>query len=145
VPARFRGFEAQGRFRVFEGRGTLDLVLGGDYVKAYDRTTGQALPRIPPLRLSAALEYAWSRWSAGVEARHARAQNRVAENELPTDDFTLVNASLGYSFQLEPVALQAFVRANNLFYREARSHVSFLKDIAPLPGRGVLAGLRGSF
>lgn len=145
VPAIFRGVEAQGRSRIYEARGALDLVLAGDYVKAYDRTTGQALPRIPPLRLSAGLEYVWNRWNAGAEVRHARAQNRVAENELPTDNFTLVNASLGYSFKLEPVALQGFVRVNNLFDRVARNHVSFLKDIAPLPGRGVLAGLRAAF
>jgi iron complex outermembrane receptor protein len=145
VPAIFRGFEAQGRFRVYEARGALDLVLVGDYVKAFDRTTGQSLPRIPPLRLQAGLEYSLNAWNAGVNVQHARAQKNVSQNELPTDDYTLVNASLGYSFKLEPVALQAFVRINNLFDSEARNHVSFLKDIAPLPGRGVLVGLRGSF
>lgn len=145
VPAMFRGFEAQGRFRMYEASGALDLVLVGDYVKAFDRSTGQSLPRVPPLRLQAGLEYSLRAWNAGVNVQHARAQRNVSQNELPTDGYTTVNASLGYSFGLEPFALQAFVRVNNLFDREARSHVSFLKDIAPLPGRGVLAGLRGSF
>lgn len=145
VPARFRGLEAQARLRILERSGTLDLVLKGDYVKAVDRSTGQPLPRIPPLRFTLGLEHAWNRWSAGAEAVHARAQDDVSPNELPTNGYTLVNASLGYTFELETVALRAFVRVNNLFDREARNHVSFLKDIAPLPGRGVLAGLRASF
>lgn len=145
VPALFRGFEAQGRFRVYEARGALDLVLVGDYVRAFDRNTGRSLPRIPPLRLQAGLEYSLNAWHAGINVQHARAQRNVSQNELPTDDYTLVNASLGYRFKREPIALQAFVRVNNLFDREARNHVSFLKDIAPLPGRGVLAGLRASF
>lgn len=145
VPARFRGVEAQGRFRIYERSGALDLVLKGDYVKAVDRPTGRPLPRIPPLRFTTGLEYAWDRWNAGAEVIHARAQGDVSPNELSTDGYTLMNASLGYTFKLEAVALQAFVRVNNLFDREARSHVSFLKDSAPLPGRGALAGLRASF
>jgi iron complex outermembrane receptor protein len=145
VPAMFRGFEAQGRFRVYETLGALDVVMKGDYVKAYDRTTGQPLPRIPPLRLTLGLDYVLERWNAGIEAQHARAQRNVSPNEGPTEDFTLVNASLAHTFKTEPMALQAFVRIGNLFDREARNHVSFLKDIAPLPGRSVLAGLRASF
>ncbi len=145
VPAWFRGLEAQGRFRIYERTGALDLVLKGDYVKAVDRSRGQPLPRIPPLRLTTGLEYALGQWNAGADVAHARAQDDVSPNELPTDGYTLVNASLGYTFKLETVALHAFVRVNNLFDREARNHVSFLKDIAPLPGRGVLAGLRASF
>lgn len=145
VPARFRGLEAQARLRIHERSGTLDLVLKGDYVEAVDRSTGQPLPRIPPLRFTMGLEHAWNRWNAGVEAVHARAQDDVSPNELPTGGYTLVNASLGYTFKLETIALQGFLRINNLFDREARNAVSFLKDIAPLPGRGALAGLRASF
>ncbi|HWA39140.1 MAG TPA: TonB-dependent receptor [Burkholderiales bacterium] len=145
VPATFQGFEAQGRFRVDETLGALDLVVKGDYVKAYDRRTGQPLPRIPPLRLTLGLDYALERWSAGVEVQYARAQRDVSSGERSTAGYALVNASLAHTLESAPVALQAFVRVDNLFDREARNHVSFIKDIAPLPGRGVLAGLRASF
>jgi iron complex outermembrane receptor protein len=40
---------------------------------------------------------------------------------------------------------EAWLRGNNLFDTEARNHVSFLKTIAPLPGRSVMAGLRMNF
>lgn len=145
VPAVFQGFEAQGRFRVYERAGALDLLLRGDYVKAWNRSTNQPLPRIAPLRLVVGLEYTLNRLTAGVDVQHARGQRRVAENELPTDGFTLVNASLAYTVKQAPVALQVFARANNIFDAEARNHVSFTKDIAPLPGRGLLVGVRGSF
>lgn len=38
-----------------------------------------------------------------------------------------------------------FVRGANLADQEARSHNSFLKDIAPLPGRDVTIGVRVAF
>ena len=39
-------------------------------------------------------------------------------------------------------ALELFVDGNNLLDEEARPHTSFLKDLAPLPGRNIAAGVR---
>jgi iron complex outermembrane receptor protein len=145
VPARFRGIEAAARMRVYERVGTLDLELKGDRIKATDASSGLPLPRISPTRISFALDYAFDRLGARLDVIRASAQNRVAANELPTDGYTLVNAHLGYRFKLETSALEAFARVNNLFDREVRYHTSSMKDRAPLAGRGVLIGLRGSF
>jgi len=145
LPATLRGFEAQGRVRLLEREGTLDLDLKADYVRAYDRSTKEALPRIAPLRLGIGLAYKRERLGMRLDVVHARGQDRVAAGELPTDGYTLVNASLGYRVGTGDSNLEAFVRANNLFDQEARNHVSFLKDIAPLPGRSVTFGLRGRF
>jgi len=144
VPAVFRGFEAQGRVRLLERGGTLDLEARFDYVRAYDRSTGQALPRVAPLRLGLALDYRHDRFGARLDVVHARAQDRVAAAELPTDGYTLVNAMVSYRLGTRP-GFEVFLRANNLFDREARNHVSFLKDVAPFPGRTVLAGVRSTF
>lgn len=145
VPAALSGFEAEGRFRLLERGATLDLELRGDYTRAKRRDTGEPLPRIPPLRVGAALDYRLEGFGARLEVNHARRQNRVGDNELPTDGYTLANAALFYRFGPAGQRWEAFLRANNLFDREARNHVSFLKDIAPLPGRGVLAGVRATF
>ncbi len=145
VPALFRGFEAATRFRVYDRIGTVDLELKGDLVRAYDRSTGQPLPRISLARISIGAEYGWNRFTARVDLLHVNGQDRVAANELPTDGYTLVNLVLGYNFAFEKAALNAFLKVNNLFDKEARNHASFLKDIAPLGGRGVLLGARGSF
>ncbi len=145
VPARFRGIEAAARARVFERVGTLDVELKGDRVRATDASTGLPLPRISPTRVSFALDYAFDRFNARMDVTRASAQKRVAANELPTDGYTLVNAHVGYRFKLETSALEAFARVNNLFDREVRHHTSSVKDRAPLAGRGLLIGLRGSF
>lgn len=145
APALFRGIEASARFRVYDRIGTVDLELKGDLVRAYDRGTGQPLPRISPARIGVGAEYGWNRFTARVDLLHASAQRRVSANELPTDAYTLVNLLFGYNFAFEKAALNAFLKVNNLFDKEARSHASFLKDIAPLGGRAALVGLRGSF
>lgn len=145
VPAVFRGFEFAGRMRLSERAGTLDLELKADRVRAFDRTTRQALPRIAPARVSAALDYTRVRFSARLDISRASAQDRVAANELPTPAYTLANVHLGWRFKLDDAALEAFARVNNLFDKEVRYHSSFVKDIAPLAGRGLLVGLRGSF
>ena len=39
----------------------------------------------------------------------------------------------------------AYLKVTNLTDTEARVHTSFLKDIAPRPGRSIALGVRGSF
>ena len=145
VPVVFRGIEASSRFRVYDRIGTIDLDLKGDMVRAYDRSTGQPLPRISPARIGVGVEYGLNRFTARADLIHASAQNRVSANEMPTDGYTMVNLVFGYNFAFEKAALNAFLKVNNLLDKEARNHTSFLKDIAPLGGRGALLGVRGSF
>jgi iron complex outermembrane receptor protein len=145
VAAEFRGVETQGRFRLMDKGGELDLKLKADYVQATNQDSGQPLPRIAPLRLGAGLEYRFNAWSAALDVEHAARQGRVSANELPTDGYTLVNANLSYRFKSAGANWDAFARANNLLNAEARNHVSFVKDVAPMPGRGVLVGLRALF
>jgi len=145
VKADFRGMEAQGKFRVYEGAGDLDLRLQGDYVRATNRDTGEPLPRIAPLRLGMGLDFQRGSFGTRLDAIYAFKQDRVAANELPTEGYTLVNVALTYRIKTQPMELEVFLKGNNLFNQEARVHTSLLKDIAPLPGRGLLVGVRGLF
>ena len=43
------------------------------------------------------------------------------------------------------VLWDVFVRGTNLGDREARLHTSVLKEVAPLPGRNFVAGVRVAF
>lgn len=144
VPAVFRGLEFAGKFHVYEGSGALDLRLKGDYVRATNRRTGDPLPRISPLRLGFGVDYALNRFGASLDVTRTFGQDRVADNERPTDGYTMVDATLSYHLPTR-LHLDAFVKATNLLDEEAREHTSFLKDIAPLGGRSVLFGLRGEF
>src|SRR5690606_12062600 len=83
---------------------------------------------------------------AGIGAvRHSR-QDDVAAFEQPTPGYTLVHANLAWHMDTASGnALELFVNGNNLLDRDARVHTSFLKDLAPLPGRGFTAGVRVLF
>jgi len=146
VPARFRGLETEGRFRILEQPGFLDLILRFDYVRAEDRSTGTPLPRIPPRRYTAGLAYEQRGVGARLDVTYIDHQNRVAPNELPTDAYTMGNAALTYTVTLaDQGSAQFFVRGVNLLNEEARNHVSIIKDIAPLGKRSAQAGVRVQF
>lgn len=146
VAARFRGLEAEGKFRVFGGgASTLDLLLRFDYVRADDLSTGLPLPRIAPRRFGAGLDYRWNQLNVRLDATRVSGQNRVSANELPTDGYTLVNAGVSYRLKMAAGGLDLFLRGVNLLNEEARNHVSFLKDIAPLGRRSGQLGMRMQF
>ena len=151
VPAVFKGFEVQGRWQAWQRSGRqLDLMLRGDYTRASNADTGVALPRIPAMRIGLGLQYRDGPLMAQLDAVRTSAQDKLYTSELRTDGNTLVHASINYrlrapSGDASGSTWEAYLKANNLFDREARNHSSFLKDIAPLPGRGLMLGLRGSF
>lgn len=144
--ADFKGLEAEGKFRVYDTVGTLDLNLRGDYVRATNRDTGDSLPRISPLKLGFGLDYRFKSAGARLDVLRAFKQNRTDENELVTDGYTLVNATLTYKLPTpERFQLEAFAKAYNLLDQTIRDHTSILKDIAPMGGRSLMVGLRGDF
>ena len=145
VPARFRGIEMAGKWRVWNGVSKLDLDSRFDSVQAIATDTGQPLPRITPMRVSLGAFYQFGPWAARTELLHAFTQNRVTNNESSTAGYSLLNALLSYRFKLGATNAQVYLRGNNLLNVEARSHTSVLKDIAPLPGRNLVLGLQASF
>jgi iron complex outermembrane receptor protein len=144
--ARFVGGEAEVLFHLIENQHhRLHLELTADRVRARETSTDTPLPRIPPVRYGARLSFEDGRWHAVAEVRHAAKQTRTAATESATDSYTLVNASVSYLIPAGRATYELFLRARNLTDEEARDHTSFLKEFAPQPGRGVLAGVRLTF
>lgn len=144
--ALFYGAEAEVTLHLLDRKDDrVHLTLLSDYVHAEQTTDDVPLPRMPPLRVGARLEYENAHWQAGVELRHANRQNRFSPDETATADYTLLNASLVYLVPTRRVDYVFFLRGDNLANAEARVSTSFLKDLAPLPGRGVTAGVRLKF
>ena len=114
-------------------------------MRARDRDSGDPLPRIPPFRFGADLAYHTGPIHASIGVIHAAAQNRTADFELDTDEYTLLEASLAYELALRSTKLVFFAIGSNLANQTARNSASFLKDVAPLPGRGVRGGVRLAF
>ncbi|HEY0296705.1 MAG TPA: TonB-dependent receptor [Bordetella sp.] len=146
MPAEIYGVEAENRTRVLQRGGhTLDLDLSGDYTYTRSLSSGSSLPRIPPLRLRVALDYAWGPYDAGVGVTKAFAQHRHADFDTPTPGYYSLDVNLGYRFKLGTTQWQAYARGVNLTNQTIRYATSILRDIAPEPGRSLLVGLRGSF
>jgi iron complex outermembrane recepter protein len=140
--AEFTGAELKARVELWKRENRhLHLRLMGDLVDA-ELADGGNLPRIPGARLGAGLHYHSGPIDGMVEVRRTFDQDDVALNETPTDGYTFVNASFGYRFTFGSQLLDLLVRGRNLLDEEARSHTSFLKDVAPLPGRDVAVSLR---
>jgi len=146
VPAEFHGTEAEAVFHLLEAESNkLHLDARLDWLEARNRETGEPLPRISPIRFGGGVSYDHGPFGARVEALRYQAQTRVSPGELPTDGYTTLNLSMTYHFKAGGVGFDLMARGVNLLDEEARNHVSFLKDVAPLAGRGATVSLRASF
>ena len=169
--ATFKGAEAEALVHLFEGgSGDWDLRVFGDYVKAeldgsgsrsvdiavphgdhahnytVDLANSGYLPRISPARVGADLRWSRDGWRASVGAVRYSSQKDTAQNEAPSDGYTLVDAHFAYRWdRTDSNSYEVFLDGNNLTNREARAHTSLLRDYSPLPGRGVAFGIRAYF
>ena len=143
--AAFRGFEAEADIDLFSF-GAFDVAgrVQADYVRA-DFSGGGDAPRIPPFRSILGLEATSPYLDLRGEVEIAAAQNRIAAFELPTDGYEVLNFGVVYRPLGEEGGLAVHFRADNVTDEEARQHTSFLKDVAPLPGRNFFVALRGTF
>ncbi|WP_033922428.1 TonB-dependent receptor [Sphingomonas sp. 37zxx] len=140
--ARVWGFELEAAARLAEISGVAINVDGiADYVRTTITGVGPA-PRIPAARVLGGLEAQADRIGGRVEVEHVFEQDRVSNFELPTADYTMVNASLSFRPFGRGNATTLLLQATNLFDVEARRHASFLKDFAPLAGRDLRATVR---
>ena len=141
--ATFRGFEAEAEYRLWEsGQRSLTLTGAADWVRA-STDLGPAA-RIPPWSVTGGIEWASRLYDVGLEVRHVGEQDRTTEFELPTDSYTLVSLK-GAVRPFADRNITVFAEAANLTDEEAREHASFQKDLAPLPGRSLRAGVTWRF
>lgn len=151
VPAQLWGLELQGQQRFslagwrWDAGATLDLTRGEN------RHSGEALPRLAPWRLGLTLQAHRAGWRWGVELRHAGRQSDVPAGDVATPGYTLLNASLSLDqrWNLGPDGVNAtwFLKLDNLSNELAYSATALrtVRELAPLPGRSALAGLRVQF
>ena len=146
VPADFFGSEVKVNFQFVDTPvSKLGLEWYGDFVRASNTDTSEALPRISPGRIGAALHGLESGWTWRLDATYHFAQNHTAPDETRTAGFTMVGASLAHPIKFAQLDGQFTLRAINLLDQEARNASSFIKGALPMPGRGVEAGLRLNF
>jgi iron complex outermembrane receptor protein len=132
--SRFRGGEV-----------SLDLGLneyvwlrtGLDFVNARLTRSDEPLPRIPPLRGRAGIEFRYKNLVIRPEAVMTRSQDEVFVNENRTPGYALFDLNATYTIAqqhyVHVFAIETFNLGDRLYY----NHLSFIKNLAPEIGRGV--------
>jgi iron complex outermembrane receptor protein len=160
VRAQFKGWEVESKLRLsgssgvfpaIDGLALWDLKLRADSVRASNLNTGEALPRIAPVRLGASLSRQsgpW-RWSLGMDKAQAP---RLASTQVATAGYTLWNTQLSYRQTLQANQAVWYLRVDNLTDQLAYPATSVLtttvadsvtgRPKAPLPGRNIKLGLQ---
>lgn len=141
--AHIRGAEAEltynqtgagwsGRLFADSSRGKLDA--GGN------------LPLQPADRIGASVGYRQGAWRGGLSLVHARGQDRLAASETTdTPGYNQLDANISYTQRVGGTDLTWFLLAKNLLNEDIRLSTSILKDVAPLPGRNFVLGVRTKF
>ncbi len=107
---------------------------------------GGNLPLQPADRIGASVGYREGAWRGGLSLVHARGQDRLAASESSaTPGYNQLDANLSYTQRLAGQDVTWFMLAKNLLNEDIRLSTSVLKDIAPLPGRNFVFGVRTKF
>ena len=130
--AVFTGAEAE---IVFNASRYQQFRFWGDFVQAELDDNGD-VPRIPPARVGASWDYERASWSGGVSVTQAFDQDNPGEGEEETEGYTRVDAHIGWSTE----DYRFFLKGSNLGDEDIRNSTSFLRELAPEPGRSFSIG-----
>ena len=135
--SRFVGFDARGSVRL---GGQTWASLGIGYVNATLTSTGEAVPRIPPLRATLSVDIPYGAFTVSPELMFAARQDRVFRDETATPGYAVLNLDASYIWPRQHMAHMLSFTGYNLTNALFRNHMSFIKDLAPEMGRGVKVG-----
>ncbi|KDA53825.1 hypothetical protein EG19_02310 [Thermoanaerobaculum aquaticum] len=136
--ARFWGAELSGHWDLLTDPAShLELTYGGDMVRGELQGRGGNLPRIPPARLFARLEWHVDPWNLRLGLQRVLAATRISQWETLTPGYTLVDAAVGFRLAGQRTAHILWLQGANLTDAKALNHTSFFKEKSPLPGRNV--------
>jgi iron complex outermembrane receptor protein len=141
----FRGYESEIGYMFEDGfNNQWNLRLFVDHTQA-ELNTGENVPRIPADRIGLGVNWIRGPWSINADHIHVSKQSDIAVNELPTEGYDLLNLSANWVHYGSQTETMVFIKANNVLDEEIRDHASFIKDIAPRPGRSISTGIRLTF
>lgn len=108
--------------------------------------SGASLPLQPATRVGFDVGYRKGSVRSGVSLVHGLRQDRLAAFEdTATPSYLQLNANLSYTQRFGQHDVTWFLLAKNLLNEDIRLSTSVLKDVAPLPGRNFVFGMRAKF
>lgn len=146
IPADFYGAEVKTQVDLTNTKTEkLQLEFFGDYLRARNADTGEAIPRISPGRLGTAINGLLAEWTWRVDLTYHLGQYNLAAGETPTPGFAMLGANFSHPVKISDANGTFNLKLTNLLNRYGQDASSFLKDILPLPGRGIEASLKLTF
>jgi iron complex outermembrane receptor protein len=143
--ARFLGVELEADADLAHFGGVVLKLRGSFDVTRGERANGEDLPRIAPMRLRGELALEGTHADASLGFAWAARQRKIASFERETGAYTFLNAGAAWRPLERLPGLSLRLDLRNLLDAEGRNHVSFLKEIAPLPGRSARASVALEF
>lgn len=113
------------------------VFFNADYVRAELTNLNFNLPRIPPAHVKFGFDYRVKGFNVRPEIVLASPQTKLYPLERRTAGYGIFNVSGNYTIGTSHLAHIFSVNAYNLFNKEYRNHLSFIKELAPEVGRGV--------
>ena len=140
--AAYYGAELSGEYNFNK---YLTGIISLDTVRAKLSDLNINLPRIPPARARLGLDYHYNALSVRPEIVFAGRQDKTFPLETETAGYGLVNVAASYTVGSSHYAHIFTVNAANLTDKLYRNHLSFIKNLAPEPGRGIRFGYTFKF
>ena len=141
--AEFFGGEAEVSYALVQDAAyEVNVRVFGDFVEA-ELDDGGDLPRIPPARIGAGLDYSRGNWFSDVRVTYHAEQDDITS--FNTDSFTMLDWDVFYTIPGDELDWELFFKGTNLLDEEARAATSFVAAFSQLPGRNFSAGARLRF
>lgn len=147
VRAQMQGFEVEAHQEWKLAAGSLRLNASLDSVRGIELATGEALPRLAPMKAVLSAEWRQGPWSSRVEWRGVARQDRVPALDQATPGYGMVRLALARQFRIGESDALWYLRLDNISNQLAYSASSPLtiRGYAPLPGRAAQTGVQIRF
>lgn len=106
---------------------------------------GDYMPNMPTSRYGAAAKAGYGKMEVNILFDRYLEQRYLGKNinpEPPMPAYSLLAARVTYKCNIKGLGFEYYVGGNNLLNVEARPQNSFLKYLAPLPGRNIALGIK---
>ncbi|NNL56885.1 MAG: TonB-dependent receptor [Pseudomonadales bacterium] len=142
--ARYLGLDFELSTKVARwNNGEVRLTTLFDVVDAEIKAPGNDnIPRTPPMRYGLGLDAKWGDASCVIEFLRVARQDEIAALELATSSYNDLSIHVNKGIAIGNFDFEGFIKGTNLTDDEQRMHTSFIKEVAPAPGRTIETGIR---